>query len=234
MTATRAVPLTITLSVFDYDVGDNISILITSMFGGAQLVYGSTTISSAPFRLPVNFTIPASNSVSVSFTYMAPVNAAGAGCTNFSFVAQDNSGLYSVASTVSVSIAQNQVPVANLAGPLRAVQDYQSTPPIPLNGTDSDVADANSLQVVITSLPSVGVLYQGGTTVPVTVGAFTITYLAPITANGHYFSYILFNVVDQSGLPSVEQMISIDITTNSVTDAVPVSIVQFKMEETLP
>lgn len=158
ITATRMVPLTVTLSVFDYDVGDNISIVISSISGGGQLSFNSVNITSTPFRLPVNFTIPNSNSVSIQLSYLAPANSSGTGYASISFVAQD-SGLTSTTSTVSVSIAQNQLPSANPAGPLRAIQDFVSAP-ITLNGTDADVADAGSLAVIITALPAVGVLYH--------------------------------------------------------------------------
>lgn len=160
VTASRAVPLTVTIVVRDFDIGDNITVIITGFGRAGTLAYGSTPIPSAPFVLPGTFNIPAYNSRSITLTYTAPATATpGAAFDNFTFIAQDQGGLNSSATFVSLSIANNNAPVANPAGPLQVVQDFNSST-LALSGTDADAADANNLTVVIVTPPSKGRLYQ--------------------------------------------------------------------------
>lgn len=163
VTASRAVPLSITLTVRDFDVNDNLTVTIKNFNGGGVLSYNGVNITTSTYKLPA-VTIPASNSRTIVLSYFAPANALpGANYASFSFDVVDQDSLSANTTTVSISIANNNVPVANPAGPLRVIQDYFSTP-ISLNGTDADVADSGSLLVVIQTLPTKGKLYLVGNT----------------------------------------------------------------------
>ena len=180
VTVTRTIAKNINLVVSDFDIGDAITVTITSLAGSGQLFYGSTSITSAPFTLPGTFTVPSSNSITITLSYIAPATASGAAFGSFAFVAKDNGSpaLSSASVSVTVSIAQNSIPVANPAGPLNVVQDSTSLP-LPLNGTDADVADANNLKVVIMSLPTKGTIRSSGVAISVTgtiLTSGTVTY----------------------------------------------------------
>lgn len=159
VTASRAVSLPVSLVIHDYDIGDTLTVTITAFTGRGSLFYEGSSITVG--RPLPSFTIPSSNSRTISLTYLAPEDATpGPGFAGFSFSAVDQDGKTTGSISVSISIANNNPPVANPAGPLAVKQDFKSEP-LPLNGTDIDVADANKLTVVILSLPGRGKLLQG-------------------------------------------------------------------------
>ena len=214
VTATRAVPLTITVTGRDFDINDNLTVAITAFTGAGSLKYGSISITG-PYTIPAVLNIPASNSRSLTLNYLAGALAApGAAYDSFTFTVTDQGGLTSSPVTVSVSIAANNPPTANPAGPLSVYQDSVSAA-LPLNGTDPDVADYNGLSVVIVTLPTLGKLYQGSTQTAITspgtllsAGVSTVTY----STNQRGTDSFTFAVRDLLGSQSAPVTVSIPIT----------------------
>lgn len=222
VTASRAVPLSVSLVIQDFDIGDNLTVTVTGFTGRGSLAYEGSTITVGK-PLPV-FTIPSSNSRTISLTYLAPADATpGAEFARFNFSAVDQGGLSTGSVSVSISIANNNPPVANPAGPLPVKQDYKSVP-LPLNGTDIDVADAGKLTVVIVSLPGRGKLLQGSSDTEITrsnfdlpTGVTTVSYLT--TQRGA--DSFTFAVRDLLGTLSAPVTVNIPITnTNHAPTAV--------------
>jgi hypothetical protein len=213
VTVTRTVAKSINLIVSDFDIGDVVTVTITSLTGGGQLFYGSTQITST-FTVGA-FTIPSSNSITVTLTYIAPATASGSAFGSFTFVAQDNGSpsLSCSPVTVSMSIAQNSIPVARAAGPLNVVQDSTSLP-LPLNGTDADVADANSLQVMIMSLPTKGTLRIASSGVAITAVGTLVSAPGAVTysTTQRAADQFSFSVVDNLNAASAAVTVSTSVT----------------------
>lgn len=146
-------------------------------------------------------------SLSSTLYYVAPVDAVGIGYAYFSFNAIDQNGSTSVPSAVYISIAANNAPEAQSAV-LLTTQETTSSPII-LTGSDADLADANSLQLILTGLPTKGYLIMNSanvTAVPTPVTG-PISYYTAQRGSDRFF----FKVVDQLGASSAVKLVPITI-----------------------
>jgi hypothetical protein len=148
-------------------------------------------------------------SLTPSLYFTAPANAVGNNYANFTFVATDQGGLSSAPFTVTLAIAHDNRPTANPAS-INVTQD-QSSAPITLSGNDADVADAGSLQVYITVLPTKGVITVGG--VNLTSAPALVTGPITYTTTERGQDSFSFQVVDNVNGTSATQIVPISITS---------------------
>ena len=180
-TAVRTVPLVVTIRGYDIDIGDNLTITIASVTGlGTFALPSGTLFPTAPFNLPTVLTIPAAGLSATTVTYIAPLMASGNNYASFTYYISDQTGVSTANTTVTINIAANQPPVAATLPQVIALQDTLSSS-IVLSGTDADVADAASLRVIITSLPSKGALILANATTMTNAGVVSTASLATVT-----------------------------------------------------
>lgn len=157
-TAVRTVSLPISISAYDLDIGDNITVTISNYASAGNFYTASGALfTAAPFNLPI-LTIPTARVITTTITFTAPLTAAGSNYANLSYFLMDQTGAKSNTTNISINIEDNRAPVALTLANISVNQDFVSSS-ISLNGTDADVADSSILQVIITTLPSKGVLY---------------------------------------------------------------------------
>lgn len=225
--AVRTVSFPITLTGGDVDISDNLTFTITQFIGGGQFFYPDSKRSlfpaTVPFNLPAVLTVPAfPNQVSTMINFVAPATASGNGYATLSFYVTDQTGSSSAVTTAPIDIAANNPPTANLLAPIAATQDFMTTSFI-LSGSDLDVADATTLQIILVSLPTKGTLYFANGTAITSPGVIsftsstTLTYLTTQRGSDQF----AFQIMDNLGGLSVVQTASIIITP---TNHPPVAI----------
>lgn len=221
-TAVRQVSFPISLVIGDPNVGDTITITVTSFGGLGVFSYPDTRSravfpQSTPFNLPYTVTIPQSGSTSTVLNYLAPGDASGTNYANFSFYVTDQTGLSSPVTSTSIDITTNNPPSANAVDTIGVTQDFTSAT-FSLNGTDVDVADASNLQVIILSLPSKGTLFLANntaiTSAPAVISLNSIASVKYLTTQRgtDQFSFAVQDLVQARSSP---QTVSIAITNTN-------------------
>lgn len=98
----------------------------------------------------------------ITLTYTAPTVSEGANYASLSYIVTDSMDGTTEISTISIDIAPNHVPVATPILETIVFDEESSSLPFVLTGTDDDVADKDSLVVIITALPEKAVLRAQG------------------------------------------------------------------------
>ena len=221
-TAIRAVSFPITFAASDPNLGDTLTFTITDYAGLGKFGYPDISKRgvfpiTVPFNLPYALTVGPSRSVSTVLNYLAPEGASGNNYANISFYATDQTGLSSAVTTAQINIGANNPPTANAVGTIVVTQDFMSAP-IPLSGSDIDVADALNLNVILLSLPSKGTLFfMNGTAITSAPVPLTITSIVAITylTNQRGSDSFSFTVQDLLGVQSTPVTVFIAITNTN-------------------
>lgn len=149
-----------------------------------------------------------------TLSFTAPVTAVGDDYLIVNFTVHDSSSGSSNSFGIAVSIAPNNAPVASAPTTVTYPEDGNSTT-FSLGGTDADPADANTLSVTITALPTKGTLYLVGFGPITTTGGvypqssrFFIVG-TPLQFGDDSFTYQL---IDNVGGTSTPQTVPISIT----------------------
>lgn len=210
--AQRGVPLAIQLGANDDDILETFTYNVGAVSTGGSFSYGGVTLNPPTFTVTLDQDqhTYVTNAI-ISFT--APVNALGNDFLIINFTVSDGTDT-SGSVGISVSIAPNSAPTATPPAIVSFLEGGNSTAFF-LTGTDSDPADANTLHVNITSLPSKGTLYIVGGGPVTSIGGLypqsTQFYIvgAPLQFGDDSFTYQL---VDLVGGTSAIQTVPISIT----------------------
>lgn len=202
----RGVSSSITISVFDPDTADVEFFTISQIGTGSFAAANGSAIVSVPYTL-APITMGASITASQTINFTAPANSAASSSLRFSVTA---AGLVSSPFTVTFNVNLNQAPIARATGTI-ASSFIGVSSVFYLSGTEPDPADnPNTLQIVITSLPTKSILTVNGanaTSVPITVpnNASCLIYGNQTSGNDQF----TFRVLDVLGGLSVATSVNI-------------------------
>lgn len=154
----------IPLTVRDYDVADTETFVIVSHdagLGGSFANSNGVVFTKQTFNL-TTVQVGSNGEATVFVFYTAPKQYSGANYARFSVLVRDAAGAESVTGVITINIkTSNVAPITTPVDPIR-VLEKEASAVFNLYGEDSDNGDANSLTVVITSLPVKGTLVQVG------------------------------------------------------------------------
>lgn len=234
--AQRGVALSISMGAHDEDAVETFTYDVTVQSTGGVFASGNTILTPPTFSL-TKAQVPNIDSyyTNAILSFTAPVNAVGNDYLQVTYVVYDSSMGASNTFQISVGIAPNNLPVATPPPTVTYFEDGNSTT-FSIGGTDADPADANSLTVTITALPSKGTLYLVGfgpiTTTGGTYPANSSFFIVgtPLQFGDDSFSY---QVNDNVGGSSAPQQVSISVTHVNHAPQAMVSALQGNMNQPL-
>ena len=211
-TATRGLPLAISLGAHDDDFLQTFTYSVAVQSAG-----GAFSVSSGAVLAPPSFTIRMAQDQNLYTTnavleFTAPALAAGSDFLIVNFTVSDGVDT-SNSVGIAIGIAPNNPPIASFNGTIIFYEEGQSDVFV-IGGTDPDPADANNLNVTITALPTKGTLWLVGTGPIISIGgayANATFYIlgGPLQYDDDTFSYA---VVDNLGAISAPLQVPITIT----------------------
>lgn len=219
----------IPLRVRDYDVADTETFVILGYEAGAGSFADASgkAFTKSTFNL-TTVKVGSNGEATVFVFYTAPKDHASANYAQLRFVVIDAAGAESETGIIDISIkTTNKAPVTTPVDPITVIEK-QASVEFSLYGVDEDNGDANTLTVVIVSLPQKGTLVQ--------IGVGNVTGPTPIVISHpapHKFYYqashlnledsLSFYVMDNMESKGNTEQVSIYVTP--VNDAPEASMV---------
>eukprot|EP01113_Clastostelium_recurvatum_P031680 TRINITY_DN3980_c0_g1_i6.p1 TRINITY_DN3980_c0_g1~~TRINITY_DN3980_c0_g1_i6.p1 ORF type:complete len:2824 (-),score=668.71 TRINITY_DN3980_c0_g1_i6:1144-9054(-) len=185
VTVQRGTPFNITLQATDPDPGAMETFTLTAFSTGSGGTFSSgnwsaTSATSTTARVIATNVRTVNRQASVIVTYLAPPTASGSNYASLSFTATDDARQTSNVITVPIAIRTSIPPVATPT--TVTVQEGTTARTLfVLAGTDADAVDQNNLRVVISAIPSTGVLYDSNN------NAITASQLGQIQTSSQFY-----------------------------------------------